>query len=115
LPGVFSEEFYMRIRVPGRFIAALAILAASLCLLPMSSKIAVARPIGWEDVGPPAPPSGDNDGVVLKSRAAPGVTTTYAGGSIGTVTTPKGARYDMSVLRIFFAVTKLDYWSFWLR
>ena len=106
----------MRIRVPGRFIAALAILAASLCLLPMSSKIAVARPIGWEDVGPPTPdPKGDNDGVVLKSRTAPGVTTTYAGGSIGAVTTPKSARYDISRLRIFFAVTKLDYWSFWLR
>ena len=105
----------MRIRVPGRFIAALAILAASLCLLPTSSKIAVARPIGWEDVGPPTPPSGDNDGVVLKSRAITGAPTTYAGGSIGTVTKPKAARYDISALRMFFAVTKLDYWSFWLR
>lgn len=105
----------MRIRVPGRFIAASAILAAFLCLLPASSKVAVAKPIGWEDVGPPLPdPKGDNDGVVLKSRTAPGSTTTYAAGS-GSVTTLKRARYDVSGLRMFFAVTKLDYWSFWLR
>jgi len=105
----------MRIRVPGRFIAASAILAAVLCLLPASSKVAVARPIGWEDVGPPTPdPKGDNDGVVLKSQTIP-TRTTYAAGSIGNVTTPKGARYDISGLRMFFAVTKLDYWLFWLR
>jgi hypothetical protein len=116
LPGVFSEEFYMRIRVPGRFIATLAILAVFLCLLPASTKTAIARPIGWEDVGPPDPdPRGDNDGVVLKSRTAGSSTTTYAAGSIGNVTTLKSVRYDTGSLRMFFAVTKLDYWSFWLR
>ena len=104
----------MRIRVPGRFIAASAILAAFLCLLPASSNIAVARPIGWEDVGPPDPdPKGDNDGVVLKSRTSGSSTTTYAAGSIGNVTTQvKGA---VGGVRVFYAVTKLDYWLFWLR
>ena len=107
----------MRIRVPGRIIAALAILAAFLCLLPASSKVAVARPIGWEDVGPPTPPPpGDNDGVVLKTGtpAAPG-TTTLAAGKIGSVTTLRSDRYDFSGLRMFFAAMKLNYWLFWLR
>jgi hypothetical protein len=103
----------MRIRVPGRFIAASAILAAFLCLLPASSNIAVARPIGWEDVGPPDPdPKGDNDGVVLKSRTSSPSTTVYAAGSIGNVTTLKSG---VRSVRVFYAVTKLDYWLFWLR
>jgi hypothetical protein len=115
LPGVFSKEFFMRIRVPGRFIAAMAILAAVLCLLPASSNIAVAKPIGGTDLGPPSPDGGDNDGVVLKSKIAVAPTTMYAAGSTGNVTTLKSVRIDISSLRMFFAVTKLDYWSFWLR
>ena len=105
----------MRIRVPGRFIAATAILAAFLCLLPASSKIAVARPIDWTNIGPPEPDGGDNDGVVLKSKAGAAPTITYAAGSTGNVTTLKSVRSDISRLRLFFAVTKLDYWLFWLR
>jgi len=106
----------MRIRVPGRFIASLAVLTAFLCLLPASTKVAVAKPINWEVIGPPSTDtSGDNDGVVLKSQTFVPSTTTYAAGSIGNVTTLQGARYDIRVLRMYFAVTKLDYWLFWLR
>ena len=58
----------MRIRVLGRFIAALAILTLFLCLLPGSTQVAVARPFCWDtDQPPPDPKKGDNDGVVLKS------------------------------------------------
>ncbi len=105
----------MRIRVPGRFIAVLAILTAFLCLLPGSSNVAVARPIGWEDVGPVDPaPKGDNDGVVLKSLTAtsPTVSGPAAGATTGTART--SLRYDRSALRLLFAVTR-DYWLFWLR
>jgi len=111
---VISEESYMRIRVPGRFIAVLAILTASLSLLPASSNVAIARPIGWEDVGPTPPnPSGDNDGVVLKSTTA-GAPTVAAAGT-GTIVAQGGTRYVGGSLRMFFAVTKLGYWLFWLR
>jgi hypothetical protein len=111
-PGVFSEESYMRIRVPGRFIAVLALLTAFLCLLPASSNVAIARPIGWEDVGPVDPnPRGDNDGVVLKGKSASAPTVVAAG--TGNVVAPSSTRYTS--LRMFLAVTKLDYWLFWLR
>ncbi len=104
----------MRIRVPGRFIASVAILSAFLCLLPASSKIAVARPISWEDVGPIDPtPKGDNDGIVLKSRAI-GSSTVAAEGS-GTVVARTSVRRELSGLRLFLLAVKLDYWSFWLR
>jgi hypothetical protein len=113
LPGVISEESFMRIRVPGRFIAVMAILAASFCLLPTSSKVAVARPIGFVDVGPPQPePKGDNDGVVLKSLPA-GARPTAAGP--GSVPTASSVRNNFRGMRLFFAVTKLDYWLFWVR
>jgi hypothetical protein len=119
LPGVFSEEQYMRIRVPGHFVAALAILAAVLCLLPASTKVAVARPIGWEDVGPPDPdPKGDNDGVVLKApslRPISGPNEQVPGGNYGSVGTVRIARYDFRGVRLFFAVTRVNYWPFWLR
>ena len=105
----------MRIRVPGRFIAVLAILTAVLCLLPASSNVAIARPIGWEDVGPTPPPSpGDNDGVVLKSTTA-GAPTVGAAAGTGTIVAQGGTRYVGGSLRMFFAVTKLGYWLFWLR
>ena len=103
----------MRIRVPGRFTASVAILFAFLCLLPVSSKIAVARPISWENVGPPDPPTGDNDGVVLKSRTI-GTPTVAAEGS-GTVVARTSARHELSGLRLFLLAVRLDYWSFWLR
>lgn len=108
----------MRIRVPGHFVAALAILAAALCLLPASTKVAVARPIGWEDVGPPDPnPKGDNDGVVLKapSLRPPGPNREVPGGNSGSVWTVRTARYDFRGVRLFFAVTRVSYWPFWLR
>src|SRR6185503_4973695 len=117
LPGVISEESYMRIRVSGRFIAVWAILAVFLCLLPASTKTAVARPIGWEDVGPPQPdPKGDNDGVVLKSRSA-GPTLEAAGKMGVTESAPslRSARSDFSALRLYFTVTRLNYLLFWLR
>ena len=104
----------MRIRVPGRFFAVLAILTVSLCLLPASSNVAIARPIGWEDVGPIDPnPKGDNDGVVLKSKTAASPTVAAAG--TGTVVAQSATRYVPSSLRMLFAVMKLDYWLFWLR
>jgi len=108
LPGVLSEEFYMRIRVPGRVIVSSAALTALLCLLPASSHVAVARPISWEDLGPPEPPTGDNDGVVLKS--GPTSTTRPAGRIAVPVSTGSASN-----LRLFFAVTKLGYWLFWVR
>ena len=101
----------MRIRVPGRVIASSAALTAFLCLLPMSSHVANARPIGWEDVGPPDPaPKGDNDGVVLKS--GPGGTGRPAGRIVVPIST--STRYA-SQLRLFFAVTRLNTWYFWVR
>ncbi len=105
----------MRIRVPGRYIAVLAILTAFLCLLPASSNVAIARPIGWEDVGPIDPnPQGDNDGVVLKSRAL-GNTTTVAAEGKAVAARSSVRQLDMSRLRMLFAVTRVDYWLFWLR
>jgi hypothetical protein len=101
----------MRIRVPGRVIASSAVLTACLCLLPASTHVANARPIGWEDVGPPDPaPQGDNDGVVLKSP--PGGSTRPAGRIAVPIST--STRYA-STLRLFFAVTRLDYWFYWVR
>jgi len=109
----------MRIRVPGRLVAALAILAAVLCLLPASTKVAVARPIGWEDVGPPDPtPKGDNDGVVLKApRLLPisGPSKQVPGGRAGNVGAVRIARYDFRGVSMFLAVTRVNYWPFWLR
>lgn len=105
----------MRIRVPGRFIALLAILTAFLCLLPASSNVAIARPIGWEDVGPIDPnPKGDNDGVVLKARTL-GNTTVAAEGTGVVAARSSVQRLDMSRLRALFAMVRLDYWLFWPR
>lgn len=106
----------MRIRVPGRFMAVVAILAVFLCLLPASTKVAVARPVGWIDVGPvpPAdPPSGDNDGVVLKSSGSPSPTIAAAG-STGRMATRSIVRSAPSHLRMFLAVLRLN-WPYWLR
>lgn len=107
----------MRIRVPGRSIAVLAILSALLCLLPASTKVAVARPIGWTDVGPIDPNAdGDNDGVVLKQKA--GAAPTLAAAGTGTVASQRYAPrlYDRSGLRLLFSVARrLDYWLFLLR
>jgi hypothetical protein len=106
----------MRIRVPGRFMAAVAILAVFLCLLPASTKVAVAKPVGWIDVGPvpPADPTGgDNDGVVLKSKSAASPTVA-ATGSIGNVATRGIVRSAPSRLRMILAVLRLN-WPYWLR
>jgi hypothetical protein len=103
----------MRIRVPGRFIALLAILTAFLCLLPASSNVAVAKPISWQDLGPTGPdPTGDNDGVVLKGMSAASPTVAAAG--TGNVAAPSTARQQLSGLRLFLAMLRLN-WSFWLR
>ena len=108
----------MRIRVPGRFIAVLAILTAFLCLLPVSSKVAVARPIGWTDVGPTDPNhDGDNDGVVLKNKAGASPTLAAAGtGSVAATKQLTPRQLDRSGLRLLFSVARrLDYWLFLLR
>ena len=107
----------MRIRVLGRFIAALAILTFFLCLLPAGTQVAVARPIGWNDQPPPDPPkTGDNDGVVLKSsslKSKPGdVTGTWGARS---VTTTSGGRYVLGGLRGYYAAMTQNYWLFWVR
>jgi hypothetical protein len=118
LPGVISEESYMRIRVPGRFTAVLAILAF-LCLLPASVNVAVAKPIGWNDVGPIDPhTSGDNDGVVLKNTSAVRPTVVAAGtGSTATLQAQYGPKvYGRSGLGLLFSVaSRLDYWLFLLH
>ena len=108
----------MRIRALGRFTAVLAILTAVLCLLPSSSKVAVARPIGWIDVGPTDPrnPSGDNDGVVLKNKsgASPTVLAAGTGSTASKQFAPRV--FDRSGLRLLFSVTRrLDYWLFLVR
>jgi len=105
----------MRIRVPGRCIAALAILTAFLSLLPANTHVAVAKPIGWNDFDPP-PPSGDNDGVVLKARSLYPI----SGGEQGTVGTKQVTTSRItptqSLLRnLYFAVMRMNSWSFWLR
>lgn len=104
----------MRIRVPGRFMAVVAILAVFLCLLPASTKVAVAYPRGWVDTGPtdPGGDGGDNDGVVLKSKSAASPTVAAVG--TGSVATRSIARSAPSGLRLFLAVMRLN-WSFWLR
>ncbi len=102
----------MRIRVPGRVIAVTAALAAVLCLLPASSHVAVAVPIGFQDLGPPTPPSGDNDGVVLKP--GPAGTLRPAGRVMVPISTSTSTS---SSLRLFLAVmsSRLDYWFIWVR
>lgn len=109
----------MRIRVPGRFIAVLAILTAVLCLLPASTKVAVAKPINWIDVGPidPNAPTGDNDGVVLKQKAGVAPTVLAAGsGSTATQRQVAPRTYDRSSMRLLFSVARrLDYWLYLLR
>src|SRR5690349_20938808 len=107
----------MRIRLPGRFMAAVAILAVFLCLLAASTKVAVAYPRGWIDTGrtPPGGDGGDNDGVVLKSRSsAPPAAAAVGTGSAASVAPQSIARSAPSVLRLFLAVMRLN-WSFWLR
>jgi len=105
----------MRIRVPGRFLATLAILTTLLCLLPPSTKVAVARPIGWDDVGPTPPQPGDNDGVVLKGKAA-GFKTNPTTEGTGNVAARNIASYDRSaLLRMVLAAIRSHYWLFWTR
>ena len=101
----------MRIRVSGRTIAVLAILTALLCLLPPSTKVAVARPIGWEDVGPPTPPQGDNDGVVLKGKSG---ASPFRPADTGAVAV-RSTDYRIRGLRLFLSAVKLDFWLFWTR
>ena len=110
----------MRNRVPGRVIAALAILLACFILLPSSTHVAVAKPIGWQDTPPgDPPPAGDNDGVVLKSaspRSNVGSGTATVGVRSATdVSTMSGRRYVLSGLHGYLAVVRLDYWLFWVR
>ena len=109
----------MRIRVPGRFTAVLAILTVFLCLQPASTNVALAKPINWNDVGPidPNAPSGDNDGVVLKhlSGASPAV---MASGTGTTATKQRSSArvYDRGGMRLLFSVvSRLDYWLFLIR
>jgi len=118
-PGIIPEGYYMRIRVPGRFTAVLALLTVFLCLSPASTKVATARPIGWNDVGPTDPngPSGDNDGVVLKhlSGASPAVMAS-GGGSTATKQRYSARVYDRGGMRVLFSmVSRLDYWLFLIR
>ena len=107
----------MRIRVPGRFIAVLAILTAFLCLLPASTHVAIAKPIGWNDVGPIDPHAGDNDGVVLKQLT--GITPSVR--SAGTGSTATQSQYSPRVYGgsgyglLFSVVRRLDYWLYLLR
>ena len=108
----------MRIRVSGRFIAVLAILTVVFCLLPSSTKVAVAIPRGWIDTGPidPGGTSGDNDGVVLKNKSGAAPTVLAAGGSTATSRQFAPRVYDRSGLRLLFSVTRrLDYWLFLVR
>lgn len=109
----------MRIRVPGRFIAVLAILTAFLCLLPASTKVAVAKPINWIDVGPTDPnaPTGDNDGVVLKNLSAHSPTVVAAGTGSTVAQKQYAPRvYDRGEMRLLFSVARrLDYWLYLLR
>lgn len=105
----------MRIRVPGRFIAVLAILTAFLCLLPASTKVAVAKPINWIDVGPTDPnaPTGDNDGVVLKNLSAHSPTVVAAGTGSTVAQKQYAPRGEMRLL--FSVARRLDYWLYLLR
>lgn len=108
----------MRIRVFGRFIAALAILTFFLCLLPASTHVAVAKPIGWNDPPQPGDPRpGDNDGVVLKSGRLQPVTGDAVGmGGTKDVTITFGGRYALlGGMRGFYAAMRLHYWLFWVR
>jgi hypothetical protein len=104
----------MRIRVPGRFIAIWAILAAFLYLLPANTKVAVARPVGYEDVGPTNPDGGDNDGVVLKSRGGGGGGTGAASAPT-TLSVQSTTTTSYSSLRTLLMVLKANYWFLWLR
>ena len=67
----------MRIRVSSRIIV-LGCLVALLCLLPCTTPVGHARPIGpdpWGD-NPTPPPKGDTDGVVLAKSFVRGTTVT---------------------------------------
>ncbi|MBI4364090.1 MAG: hypothetical protein HY568_01545 [Candidatus Latescibacteria bacterium] len=104
----------MRIRVLGRFIAAFAVLTLFLCLLPVSTQVAVAKPINWnsDEPAPDDPPKGDNDGVVLKSGSIKSDTARW--GAWNTVIV-SGHRYNLGGLRGYYAMMMLRYWSFWVR
>lgn len=107
----------MRIRVLGRFIAALAILTFLFCLLPAGTQVASAKPIGWDDPPPPdSPKTGDNDGVVLKSGSLKSDTgyATITWGARSVTITSRG-RYVEGGLRGYYAVMRLHYWLFWVR
>jgi hypothetical protein len=58
----------MRALDPRRIIS-WGVLLAVLCLVPLSSPPAVAKPAPWQDVDPnnPQGPKGDGDGVVVKA------------------------------------------------
>jgi hypothetical protein len=111
----------MRIRVSGRIIA-LAILAAVLCFLPASTHVAQARPIGWDAPLDPTP-SGDSDGVVLKSASFHtnvGTKAPTSTGNTATSTTQMTVwntdRHVWKGLRELFAGMRMEYfWLFWVR
>ncbi len=103
----------MRVRVPGRFIAVLAILTAFLCLLPVSTQVAVAKPIGWNDLGPPQPDSGDSDGVVLKAPSLRSYTGATGGSTADSYWTVRSANSRLTVLgRVwwYFTAMRLNFW-----
>lgn len=60
----------MRIRDPRRFIR-WGVLLAALCVVPIHSSTALAKPFSYDNYDPnnPAPPKGDGDGVVVKASS----------------------------------------------
>jgi hypothetical protein len=107
----------MRIRMSGRFIALTVLAALLLCLLPVVTPSAQARPINWGDPSDPNPEPGDNDGVVLKSppTAAKAITTQSYGGASATSTRNVIAPNRWTMLRRLLETMRLNYWLFWPR
>jgi len=113
MPGTISVRNKMRFRIPGRVIA-FGVLLALLCLLPASTHIASAKPIGWDNPNNlPPPPNGDNDGVVVKAARIPtNSVMTSSGSTSGTAPRWSIIRSGFSGFRGFAALVRLEYW--WL-
>jgi hypothetical protein len=92
----------MRNRVSSRIIT-LGCLVALLWLLPSTTNVAQARPIGpgWNPYPPPPTTTGDTDGVVLAKSFVRG--TTVATGTEKGTTNVAQSRYDLwsSVLVVY--------------
>jgi hypothetical protein len=101
----------MRIQDPRRILR-WGVLLAALCIVPIQSSTAFAKPFSWDNYdpnNPTAPSGGDGDGVVVKSAqlqpyAAAATTTTST-----TTATVSATRTNWGLLRNVLLAMRLGY------